>query len=31
MCLEYGDCKVYPSHPHFERGYCAAIDDCVDV
>jgi len=31
MCLEYGDCKVYPTHPHFERGYCAAVDDCVDV
>ena len=31
MCLEYGDCKVYPTHPHFKRGYCAAIDDCVDV
>jgi len=31
MCLEYGDCKVYPTHPHFECGYCATIDDCVDV
>jgi len=31
MCLEYGDCKVYPTHPHFERGYCAAVDDCIDV
>jgi len=31
MCLEYSDCKVYPTHPHFERGYCAAVDDCVDV
>ena len=31
MCLEYRDCKVYPTHPHFERGYCAAVDDCVDV
>jgi len=31
MCLEYGDCKVYPTHPHFKRGYCAAVDDCVDV
>jgi len=31
MCLKYRDCKVYPTHPHFERGYCAAIDDCVDV
>jgi len=31
MCLEYGDCKVYPTHPNFERGYCAAVDDQVDV
>jgi len=31
MCLEGGDCKVYPTHPHFEHGYCATIDDCVDV
>ena len=31
MCLEYGDCKVYPTHPNFERGYCAAVDDSVDV
>jgi len=31
MCLEYGDCKVYGTHPNFERGYCAAIDDSVDV
>ena len=31
MCLEYGDCKVYPTHPNFERGYCAAVDDCIDV
>jgi len=31
MCLEYRDCKVYPTHPNFERGYCAAVDDCVDV
>ena len=31
MCLEYGDCKVYPTHPNFKRGYCAAVDDCVDV
>jgi len=31
MCLEYSDCKVYPTHPHFERGYCAAVDDCVDI
>jgi len=31
MCLEYRDCKVYPTHPHFERGYCAAVDDNVDV
>jgi len=31
LCLEYRDCKVYPTHPNFERGYCAAVDDCVDV
>jgi len=31
MCLEYGGCKVYSTHPNFERGYCAAIDDCVDI
>jgi len=31
MCLEYRDCKVYPTHPNFKRGYCAAVDDCVDV
>jgi len=31
MCLEYRDCKVYPTHPNFKRGYCAAVDDNVDV
>jgi len=31
MCLDGGDCMVYPTHPNFERGYCAAVDDCVDV
>jgi len=31
MCLEYRDCKVYPMHPNFKHGYCAAIDDHVDV
>jgi len=31
MCQEYRDCKVYPTHPNFECGYCAAVDDCVDV
>jgi len=31
MCLEYGDCKVYPTHPNFKCGYCAAVDDNVDV
>jgi len=31
MCLEYRDCKVYPTHPNFERGYCATVDDNVDV
>jgi len=31
MCMEYEGCKVYPTHPNFERRYCAATDDCVDV
>ena len=31
MCLEYRDCKVYVTHPNFKRGYCAAVDDNVDV
>jgi len=31
MCLEYRDCKVYPTHPNFEHGYCAAVDNNVDV
>ena len=31
MCMEYEGCKVYSTHPHFEWGHCAAIDDCVDV
>jgi len=31
MCLEYEGCKVYSTHPHFERGYCAAINDSIDI
>jgi len=31
MCLEYRDCKVYPTHPNFKCGYCAAVDDNVDI
>jgi len=31
MCQEYRDCKVYPTHPNFECGYCAAIDDSIDI
>jgi len=31
MCQEYGDCKVYPTYPNFKRGYCVAIDNCIDV
>jgi len=31
MCREYEGCKVYSTHPNFEHGYCAAIDDCIDV
>jgi len=31
FCNEFEDCKVYPSHPNFECGHCASIDDNVDV
>jgi len=31
FCNEFKDCKVYPSHPNFECGHCAAIDDDVDI
>ena len=31
LCAEGDGCKVYPSHPNFERGYCAAEDDSIDV
>ena len=31
MCMEYGGCKVYSTHPHFEQGYCTAVDNSVDV
>jgi len=31
FCNEFEDCKVYPSHPNFECGHCAAVDDDVDV
>jgi len=31
FCNEFEDCKVYPSHPHFERGYCASVDEDIDV
>ena len=31
MCLKFRDCKVYPTHPNFERRYCAVVNDCVDV
>jgi len=31
FCNENKDCKVYPSHPNFECGYCAAIDNDIDV
>jgi len=31
MCLEYGDCKVYPTHSNFKCGYCTVVDDSIDV
>jgi len=31
FCNEFKDCKVYPSHPNFECGYCAAVDNDIDI
>jgi len=31
FCNEFEDCKVYPSHPNFECGYCTAIDNDIDI
>jgi len=31
FCNEFEDCKVYPSHPNFECGYCAAVDNDIDI
>ena len=31
LCNEFEDCKIYPSHPNFECGHCAAVDDDIDV
>ena len=31
LCNEFEDCKVYPSHPNFECGHCAAVDDDIDI
>jgi len=31
LCNEFEDCKVYPSHPNFECGHCASVDDDIDV
>jgi len=31
FCNEFKDCKVYPSHPNFECGHCATVDDDIDV
>ena len=27
MCQEGGLCKVYPNHPNFKNGHCAAKDE----
>ena len=31
LCNDTEDCKVYPSHPNFKCGHCAAVDDDIDV
>jgi len=31
FCNEFEDCKVYPSHPNFECGHCASVDNDIDV
>ena len=31
FCNKFEDCKVYPSHPNFECGHCASVDDDIDV
>jgi len=31
LCNEFEDCKVYPSHPNFECGHCASVDDDIDI
>jgi len=31
LCNEFKNCKVYPSHPNFECGHCASIDDDIDI
>ena len=31
FCNKNEDCKVYPSHPNFECGHCAAVDNDIDV
>jgi len=31
FCNEFEDCKVYPSHPNFECGHCAVVDNDIDI
>ena len=31
FCNEFEDCKVYPSHPNFECGYCTTVDNDIDI
>ena len=31
FCNENEDCKVYPSYPNFECGYCTTIDNDIDI
>ena len=31
FCHKDDDCKVYPSHPNFECGYCASVNNNIDI
>ena len=31
FCNKFKDCKIYPSHPNFECGHCASVDDDIDI
>jgi len=31
FCTDTDDCKVYPTHTYFDHGYCAAVNDNIDI